>query len=52
MTELNCTRILAAALLVKMRADDHQLIQPLFISSVAKVDGKEVKFDADHSGMG
>lgn len=37
---------------VQMRADNHQLIQPLFISSVAKVDGKEVKFDADHSGMG
>lgn len=37
---------------VQMRADNHQLIQPLFISSVAKVDGKEVKFDADRSGMG
>jgi branched-chain amino acid transport system substrate-binding protein len=37
---------------VQMRADNHQLIQPLFISSVVKVDGKEVKFDADRSGMG
>ncbi len=37
---------------VQMRADNHQLIQPLFIRSVAKVDGKEVKFDADRSGMG
>ncbi len=37
---------------VQMRADNHQLIQPLFISSVAKVDGRDVKFDSDHSGMG
>jgi branched-chain amino acid transport system substrate-binding protein len=37
---------------VQMRADNHQLIQPLFISSVVKVDGKEVKFDGDRSGMG
>jgi len=37
---------------VQMRADNHQLIQPLFISSVYKADGKEVKFDADKSGMG
>ena len=37
---------------VQMRADNHQLIQPLFIASVAKVDGKEVKIDWDHSGMG
>jgi branched-chain amino acid transport system substrate-binding protein len=28
------------------------LIQPLFIDSVAKVDGKEIKIDWDHSGMG
>lgn len=37
---------------VQMRADNHQLIQPLFIDSVAKVDGKEVKIDWDRSGMG
>jgi branched-chain amino acid transport system substrate-binding protein len=37
---------------VQMRADNHQLIQPLFISSVYKADGKEVKFDADKSGLG
>ncbi len=37
---------------VQMRADNHQLIQPLFISSVAKVDGKELRFDADRTGMG
>jgi branched-chain amino acid transport system substrate-binding protein len=37
---------------VQMRADNHQLIQPLFISSVAKVDGKELRFDADRTGFG
>jgi branched-chain amino acid transport system substrate-binding protein len=37
---------------VQMRADNHQLIQPLFIVSVARVDGREVKLDSDHSGMG
>jgi len=37
---------------VQMRADNHQLVQPLFISSVAKVDGKEIKFDQDRSGLG
>ena len=37
---------------VQMRADNHQLIQPLFIVSVAKVDGREIKFDSDHSGLG
>jgi branched-chain amino acid transport system substrate-binding protein len=37
---------------VQMRADNHQLIQPLFISSVSKVDGKEIKFDQDKTGFG
>ena len=37
---------------VQMRADNHQLVQPLFISSVAKVDGKKLRFDADRTGMG
>lgn len=37
---------------VQMRADNHQLIQPLYIGYVAKVDGKEIKFDWDRSGMG
>jgi branched-chain amino acid transport system substrate-binding protein len=32
---------------VEMRAQDHQLIQPLFIGTFAKVDGKAVKFNAD-----
>jgi len=37
---------------VQMRADKHQLIQPLVIDSVAKVDGKEIRIDWDQSGMG
>jgi branched-chain amino acid transport system substrate-binding protein len=37
---------------VHMRANNHQLIQPLFISSVAKVDGVAVKLAREHSGMG
>jgi len=37
---------------VQMRADNHQLIQPLYIASVQKVDGKDVKFDHDKTGMG
>ncbi len=37
---------------VQMRADNHQLVQPLFINSVVKMDGKELKFDSDRSGMG
>ncbi len=34
---------------VEMRAEDHQLIQPLFVQTFAKVDGKKVKFPADGS---
>jgi branched-chain amino acid transport system substrate-binding protein len=37
---------------VRMRADNHQLIQPLFIISPAKVDGTGVKVETDHSAMG
>ena len=32
---------------VEMREQDHQFIQPLFIGTFAKVDGKKVKFNAD-----
>ena len=32
---------------MEMRAQDHQMIQPLFIETFAKVDGKSVKFPAD-----
>jgi len=37
---------------VTMRADNHQLLQPLFISTYLKVDGKEVKFDVERTGNG
>ena len=37
---------------VTMRADNHQLLQPLFVSTFAKVDGKSVKFDIDRNGLG
>jgi len=32
---------------IEMRKDDHQLIQPLYVATFAKVDGKKVKFPAD-----
>lgn len=34
-----------------MRADDHQLMQPLFLSTFAKV-GKDVKYDVENLGLG
>lgn len=37
---------------VQMRADNHQLINPLFLTSVAKMNGKDVRLDWDHSGLG
>jgi branched-chain amino acid transport system substrate-binding protein len=37
---------------VMMRADNHQLIQPLFISTYSKVDGKAVKYDVERTGNG
>ncbi len=37
---------------VSMRADNHQLIQALFISTYSKVDGKDVKFDVERTGNG
>lgn len=37
---------------VYMRADNHQLIQPLYISTFVKVDGKSVRFDAERTGNG
>jgi branched-chain amino acid transport system substrate-binding protein len=37
---------------VWMRKDDHQLMQPLFVSIMAKSDGKAVKYDLDDSGFG
>jgi len=32
---------------IEMRKDDHQMIQPLYVATFAKVDGKKVKFPAD-----
>jgi branched-chain amino acid transport system substrate-binding protein len=41
---------------VEMRASDHQMIQPLYISTLQKQASKggpkEVKYDADNSGLG
>lgn len=37
---------------VSMRADNHQLIQTMFISTYTKVDGKDVKFDVERTGNG
>lgn len=37
---------------IYMRADNHQLIQPLFVTTFAKLDGKTVKYDADKTGLG
>ena len=37
---------------VWMRKDDHQLMQPLFVSIMAKADGQSVKYDLDDSGFG
>ena len=37
---------------VEMRADNHQLVQPLFISSFVKAGTKEVKYDVERTGMG
>lgn len=37
---------------VTMRADNHQLIQPLFISTLVRTNGKDVKFDVEKTGFG
>jgi len=37
---------------VEMRADNHQLVQALFISSFVKTGGKGVKYDVERTGMG
>ena len=38
--------------MVTMRAEDHQLIQPLFLSTLTKVGTKGVKYDVENSGEG
>jgi branched-chain amino acid transport system substrate-binding protein len=35
-----------------MRATDHQLIQPLYISTMAKAGTKAVKYDVENTGLG
>ena len=37
---------------VMMRADNHQLIQPLYVSTYVKADGKDVKNDVERTGNG
>ncbi|HSY25910.1 MAG TPA: ABC transporter substrate-binding protein, partial [Burkholderiaceae bacterium] len=37
---------------VEMRKTDHQLQQPLYIGTWAKVDGKTVRFDQENTGYG
>ena len=37
---------------VYIRADNHQLIQPLYISTLVKANGKDVKFDVEKTGLG
>jgi branched-chain amino acid transport system substrate-binding protein len=37
---------------VEMRASDHQLQQVLHIASWQKVDGKQVRFDSENTGLG
>lgn len=37
---------------VWMRPDDHQLVQPLYVSTLVKADGRNIKFDVERSGLG
>jgi branched-chain amino acid transport system substrate-binding protein len=37
---------------VRMRKEDHQILQPLVVSVLSKVDGKTVKFDRESTGFG
>ena len=37
---------------VEMRATDHQLQQPLWIAKWVTADGKKIKFDQEHTGLG
>ena len=37
---------------VTMRAEDHQLIQPLYISTMTKVGTEGVKYDVENTGLG
>ena len=35
-----------------MRDDNHQLVQPIFVSTFSKANGKDVKFDVERTGFG
>ena len=37
---------------VWMRRDNHQLLQPIFVSTFAPVNGHDVKIDIEHTGLG
>ncbi len=37
---------------VYMRPENHQLIQPLFVSTFSRANGKDVKFDVERTGFG
>ena len=37
---------------VWMRADDHQLMQPIYLATFTKAGGKDVKIDAEGTGFG
>lgn len=37
---------------VQMRKSDHQLQQPLYVSTWVKTNGKDVKYDQEHTGYG
>jgi branched-chain amino acid transport system substrate-binding protein len=37
---------------VYMRPENHQLVQPIFVSTFSKANGKDVKFDVERTGFG
>ncbi len=37
---------------IEVRADNHQVLQPLFISTLVRANGKDVKYDVEKTGLG
>jgi branched-chain amino acid transport system substrate-binding protein len=35
-----------------VRPEDHQLFEPLYISTITRVNGREVKYDFENTGLG
>ena len=35
-----------------MRPDDHQLFEPLYISTITRLNGRDVKYDFENTGLG